>query len=77
MLAPNSSALKPSPIEGKGDRSAVDEVPTQAPDSAMISLSNAYDSGITANLSPALRAARVKAQCPSEAAVRAGSCAEE
>ena len=54
MLAPNSSALKPSPIEGKGDRSAVDEVPTQAPDSAMISLSNAYDSGITANLIDAL-----------------------
>ena len=32
----------------------MDEVPTQAPDSAMISLSIASDSGLTANLSPAL-----------------------
>ena len=37
----------------------------------LISLFIASDSGLTANLSPALRAARVKAQCPSEAAVRA------
>ena len=34
-------------------------------------MSIAFDSRITANLSPALRAARVNAQCPSEAAVRA------
>ena len=34
------------------------------------------DSDLTANLSPALRAARVKAQCPSEAAVRAFHGAE-
>ena len=37
----------------------------------MISLSIAYDSRITANLIGALRAARVNARCPSEAAVRA------
>ena len=37
----------------------------------MIPLSIASDSDLTANLSPALRAARVEAQCPSEAAVRA------
>ena len=37
----------------------------------MFSLSGALDSDLTANLSPALRAARVKAQCPPEAAVRA------
>ena len=48
----------------------MDEVPTQAPD-LVVSLSIASDIGITANLSPALRAARVEAQCPSEAAVRA------
>ena len=48
----------------------MDEVPTQAPD-IVVSLSIASDSGLTANLSPALRAARVEAQCPSEAAVRA------
>ena len=42
----------------------------------MISLSNAFDSDLMANLSPALRAARVKAQCPSEACVRAGNCVE-
>ena len=48
----------------------MDEVPTQAPD-FVSSLSIAFDSRITANLIIALRAARVKAQCPSEAAVRA------
>ena len=53
----------------------MDEVPTRAPD-FFVSLFNAYDSDLTANLSPALRAARVKAQCPSESAVRAGNCAE-
>ena len=37
----------------------------------LISLSIASDSALTANLSPALRAARVDAVCPSEAAVRA------
>ena len=45
-------------------------MPTQAPD-FVVSLSIALDSDLTANLSPALRAARVKARCPSEAAVRA------
>ena len=58
------------PLEGKGDRPAVDEVPTQAPD-FVVSLSIALDSDLTANLSPALRAARVEAVCPSEAHVRA------
>ena len=48
----------------------MDEVPTLAPD-FVLSLSIASDSDITANLSPALRAARVKAYCPSKAAVRA------
>ena len=37
----------------------------------LISLSVTSDSDLTANLSPALRAARVIAVCPSEAAVRA------
>ena len=37
----------------------------------MISLSYALDSDLIANLSPALRAARVEAVRPSEAAVRA------
>ena len=36
----------------------------------------ALDSNLTANLSPALRAARVEAVCPSKAAVRAGNCVE-
>ena len=48
----------------------MDEVPTQAPD-FIVSLSIAPDSDLTANLSLALRAARVNAACPSEAAVRA------
>ena len=48
----------------------MDEVPTQAPD-FVVSLSIVSDSGITANLILALRAARVKARCPSEATVRA------
>ena len=64
-----------SPLEGKGDRFAVDEVPTQTPD-FVVSLSVSSDSDLTANLSPALRAARVIAQCPSEAAVRAGNGVE-
>ena len=54
---------------------AVDEVPTQAPDFGL-SLSVASDSDLTANLIDALRAARVEAQCPSEAAVRAFNGAE-
>ena len=58
------------PLEGKGDRSAVDEVPTQAPD-FVVSLSVTSDSDLTANLILALRAARVNARCPSEAVVRA------
>ena len=37
----------------------------------LIPLSVTSDSDLTANLSPALRAARVNAVCPSEAAVRA------
>ena len=48
----------------------MDEVPTRAPD-FVVSLSIALESDITANLNPALRAARVNARCPSEAAVRA------
>ena len=40
------------------------------------SLSIASDSDLTANLIPALCAARVKALCPSEAVVRAGNCVE-
>ena len=74
-LAPTSTALKPSPMRGRGTALAVDEVPTRAPD-FVVSLSIASKSDLTANLSPALRAARVNAQCPSEAAVRAGNCAE-
>ena len=53
----------------------MDEVPTQAPD-LVVSLSIALDSRITANPSPALRAARVIARCPSKAAVRALNGAE-
>ena len=53
----------------------MDEVPTRAP-AFDFSLSIASDSGLTANLSPALRAARVDAACPSEAAVRAVNGAE-
>ena len=45
-------------------------MPTQAPDFA-VSLSVTSDSDLTANLSLTLRAARVNARCPSEAAVRA------
>ena len=48
----------------------MDEVPTHAPD-FVVSLSIALDSDLTANLSLALRAARVNARCPSEACVRA------
>ena len=57
-------------MRGSGTALAVDEVPTRTPD-FIVSLSNAYDSDLTANLSPALRAARVEAYCPSKAAVRA------
>ena len=53
----------------------MDEVPTRAPD-FVASLSNALKSDLTANLSPALRAARVVAYCPPKAAVRAVNCAE-
>ena len=62
-------------LRGRGTALAVDEVPTQAPD-FVVSLSIAFDSRITANLSPALRAARGEAVCPSEAYVRAGNGAE-
>ena len=50
----------------------MDEVPTQVPD-FIVSLSDAFDSEITAKLSLALRAARVEIRCPSEACVRAGN----
>ena len=53
----------------------MDEVPIQAPDFAL-SLSIASDSGLTANLIYALRAARVEIRCPSEACVRALNGAE-
>ena len=62
-------------MRGRGTALAVDEVPTQAPNFSF-PLSTAPDSDLTANLSPALRAARVNAVCPSEAAVRAGNGAE-
>ena len=62
-------------MRGRGTAPAVDEVPTQAPD-FVVSLSIAFDSGITANLIDALRAARVNAYCPSKAAVRAFNGAE-
>ena len=52
-LASISTALKPSPTRGRGTAAAVDEVPTQAPD-FVVSLSIAFDSGITANLIDAL-----------------------
>ena len=50
----------------------MDEVPTQVPD-FIVSLSDAFDSEITAKLSLALRAARVEIRSPSEACVRAGN----
>ena len=68
--ASSYAALKPSPMRGRGTALAVDEVPTRAPD-FVASLSTAFDSDLTANLSPALRAARVEVYCPSKAAVRA------
>ena len=48
----------------------MDEVPTRALN-FFLSLSVASNSEITANLIHALRAARVKIRCPSEACVRA------
>ena len=62
-----------APMRRRGTTLVVDEVPTQAPDFAMNSLSFSSDNDLIANLSPALRAARVKAQCPPKAAVRAGN----
>ena len=56
--------VKAFPYRGEGGPLAVDEVPTRAPDFG-VSLSNAFDSRITAKLSLALRAARVKIRCPS------------
>ena len=50
----------------------MDEVPTRTPD-FVVSLSGAFDSRITENLSPALRAARVEIRCPSKACARAGN----
>ena len=69
-LAPLSTALKPAPMRGRGTALAVDEVPTRAP-AFVLPLSITCDSDLTANLIGALRAARVNACCPSEAAVRA------
>ena len=48
----------------------MDEVPTRVPD-FVVPLSITSDNELTANLSPALHAARVEVFCPSEAAVRA------
>ena len=48
----------------------MDEVPTQAPD-IVVPLFIALYHDLTANLIDALRAARVKIRCPSEACVRA------
>ena len=50
-------------------------MPTWAPD-FVVPLSQAFDRDLTANLNLALRAARVNAQCPSKAAVRAFNGAE-
>ena len=68
---PLSRVLRPSPIEGKGDR--LRWMRCQHRHRTLFSLSDAFDSDLTAKLSLALRAARVKIRCPSEAAVRAGN----
>ena len=69
-LAPSSSALKPSPMRGRGTAPRWMRCQPWRR-TLLISLSVTSDSDLTANLSPALRAARVNAVCPSEAAVRA------
>ena len=62
-------------MEGKGDRLRWMRCQPKRR-TLLCSLSNALESGITANLSPALRAARVKACCSSEADVRAVNLVE-
>ena len=64
-----------APYEGKGDRLRWMRCQPKRR-TLLIPLSDASDSDLTANLSLALRAARVNARCPPEAAVRAGNCAE-
>ena len=51
-----SSALKPSPMRGRGTAAAVDEVPTQAPD-FVVSLSCVLDNDLTSKLIIMLRPA--------------------
>ena len=74
---PNSSLLTPHCPSGKGDRFAVDEVPTRAPN-FVVSLSIALDSRITANLSLALTrgagesTVSVGSRCPRLESVRRG-----
>ena len=58
------------PYEGKGDRLRWMRC-QPGRRTLLFSLSFTLDSDLTANLSLALRAARVEAVCPSEAAVRA------
>ena len=53
----------------------MDDVPTQAPDLFDFPVQR-FDSGITAKLSLALRAARVEIRCPSKTHVRAGKSVE-
>ena len=52
-VTPTLSGVKAFPYRGEGGPLAVDEVPTRTPD-FVVSLFGVYDSGITANLSPAL-----------------------
>ena len=66
------------PLEGKGDRSAVDEYQTYSPSRSVFSLSIALDSDLTANLSPALTRGAgggtlsVGSRCPRLESVRRG-----
>ena len=69
---PKLDRVSGSPYEGKGDRLRWMRCQPERR-TLLISLSIAPDSDLTANLSPALRAARVEAVCPSEACVRAGN----
>ena len=65
-------------MRGRGTALAVDEVPTQAPNDAMISLSIASDSDLTANLIDALArgagggTVSVESRCPRLESVRRG-----
>ena len=75
--APISTALKPSPMRGRGTALAVDEVPTRTPD-FVVSLSISFDSEITAKLSLALTRGAgecivsVGSRCPRLESVRRG-----